>query len=252
MAEPIERMGGSAGGLSQSQEMALAALRGGQTFVRAAEEAGVTRMTLYRWLRGNAHFRAAFNAWQEEAVESARARLVKLADQAVDVVEQALRRSDEKVALRVLRSIGATGKREGQSVNPEVLSLKMELRDKRELRQAEMEMLDHLMEKAGVPAKQRRAVMDGGAQRAQIVEAIQQQKIQSSRFSKAQTIAASDSSQAAPRAVTPQSDVQASESQEKTVRELCNHLQELQLDMELIEAEDDSNDVTDGVGASQA
>ena len=99
MAEAGELVGGSAGGLSQSQEMALAALRGGQTFVRAAEEAGVTRMTLYRWLRGNAHFRAAFNAWQEEAVESARARLIKLADQAVDVVEEALGRSDEKVAL---------------------------------------------------------------------------------------------------------------------------------------------------------
>jgi hypothetical protein len=49
-------------GLSGAQETALAALRGGGTFVRAAEVAQVSRMTLYRWLRGNPQFRAAFNA----------------------------------------------------------------------------------------------------------------------------------------------------------------------------------------------
>jgi hypothetical protein len=163
------------GGLSSAQELALAALRGGGTFVRAAEQAQVSRMTLYRWLRGNPQFRAAFNAWQEEAVESARTRLIKLADQAVDVVEQALRRSDEKVAVKLLGSVGALRKRRGESIDPNVLELQMQLREKQELRQAEMAMLDHLMEKAGMGAERRKQVLAGGAVAAKMAEAVKQE-----------------------------------------------------------------------------
>jgi hypothetical protein len=149
-------------GLSGPQETALAALRAGGTFVKAAEEAGVNRTTVYRWVHGDPNFRAAYNAWQQEAAESARARLVKLADMAVDVVEKALRRDDEKVALKVLRGVGAMRKKRKESTNAEVLELRMQLRDKRELRRAEMGMMQHYLKKMGMPARQRKHVLSGG------------------------------------------------------------------------------------------
>jgi transposase-like protein len=162
-------------GLSGAQETALAALKGGGTFAKAAEEAGVNRTTLYRWVHGDPHFRAAYNVWQREAAESARARLVKLADVAVDVVEKALRRGDEKVALKVLRGMGALRKRRSGSTRPEVLDLQIQLRDKRELGNAERGMLHHLMKKMGMPARQRKHVIAGGRGTSAFLEGVQQE-----------------------------------------------------------------------------
>jgi transposase-like protein len=84
MAEFMGWVEGRVEGLSESQELALAALRAGATFGKAAEAAGVNRTTVYRWVHGDPHFRAAYNAWQQAAAESARARLTQLADLAVD------------------------------------------------------------------------------------------------------------------------------------------------------------------------
>lgn len=67
-------------GLGQTQEAALAALRAGSTFRNAAEVAGVGRCTIYRWMQSDPHFRAAYNVWKLEQRESARGRLLKLAD----------------------------------------------------------------------------------------------------------------------------------------------------------------------------
>lgn len=175
MAEALASRDGRTGGLSGTQETALDALRGGATFASAAQAAGVTRVTVYRWLRGDPHFRAAYNAWQQEVAESARARLVKLADMAVDVVEKALRRGDEKVAVRVLRGIGALHKGQKGSINPEVLDLKIKLRESRELRRAEMGMLNHLMKKMEMPANQRRRVAAGGPETLQLLSEVQQE-----------------------------------------------------------------------------
>lgn len=210
MAEAEASLDGGVEGLSGAQEVALAALRGGGTFVRAAQEAGVSRMTVYRWLRGNPHFRAAFNAWQQEATESARARLVKLADQAVDVVERALGRDDEKVALKVLRGVGVLRKRGGGggSTDPEVLNLQMQLREKRELRRAEMAMLRFLMRKAGMRAQERRRVLAGGRAAAEFMEQVQQESDRRARAAEAQLAGEGDPAEPA---TTPAGFVPAAE-----------------------------------------
>jgi uncharacterized protein YerC len=62
-------------GLGQTQELALAALRKGRTFRQAAQAAGVSRPTIYRWVQSDPHFRAAYNAWKQEQTESALMRL---------------------------------------------------------------------------------------------------------------------------------------------------------------------------------
>jgi uncharacterized protein YerC len=94
-------------GLGQTQEAALAALRTGCTFRQAAHEAGVSRPTIYRWVQSDPHFRAAYNAWKLEQVESARSRLIRLTDKAVDVVENALATDNHRVAVQVLKGSGA-------------------------------------------------------------------------------------------------------------------------------------------------
>jgi hypothetical protein len=175
MAEAMGSSQGRIEGLSGAQETALAALPAGGTFVKAAAEAGVSRVTVYRWVRDDPHFQAAYTAWQQEAAESARARLVKLADKAVDVVERALDRDDEKVALKVLRGVGALRKGRKASTRPEVLDLKIQLRNKRELRRAETAMLGHLMKKLGIPARDRKWALSGRRGTADFMEGLSRQ-----------------------------------------------------------------------------
>src|SRR6185312_3679193 len=80
--------------LSDKQRAAFESLRGGSSFAIAAERAGVGRVTVYRWVKADPNFRAAYNAWRQEMAESAQTRLLKLADKAVDCVEEALKCND--------------------------------------------------------------------------------------------------------------------------------------------------------------
>jgi len=149
--------------LGQKQETALAALRGGSSFPQAAEAAGVGRATVYRWMQSDPQFRAAYNAWQQEQAESARARLLKLADQAVDVVEKALARGDQKIAVGVLKNIGAMRRPDRGATDPEVLALQMDLQREREKYKASEGMVQHLLTTAGLtPAEQRQYIREQG------------------------------------------------------------------------------------------
>lgn len=150
-------------GMSTNQQAALAALRAGCSFPRAAEEAGVSRATVYRWVQRDAVFRAAYNGWQRELAESAHVRLLRLTDKAVEVVEKALDRNDEKTAVKLLKQLGIMRRRRAGSTDEQVLKLKLELKEKRELRRAEGQMTDYLMRKIGMPARERRRVIGGRA-----------------------------------------------------------------------------------------
>ena len=61
--------------LQDKQRVAFESLRGGSSFAVAAERAGVGRVTVYRWVKSDANFRAAYNAWRQELAESAGSRL---------------------------------------------------------------------------------------------------------------------------------------------------------------------------------
>ena len=77
----------------------------GCTLISAADAAGVTRMTLYRWLNHDAKFQAAYNAWQQDAVLNARTKVLSMADTAVNTVGHALK-TDARLAFRFLQSLG--------------------------------------------------------------------------------------------------------------------------------------------------
>ena len=79
-----------------AQQTALAALRAGSSFAKAAVEAGVNRATVYRWVQRDPAFRAAYNAWRAELVESANARLLKMTERAVEVIGEALETGDRR------------------------------------------------------------------------------------------------------------------------------------------------------------
>jgi transposase-like protein len=131
-------------GLGQTQEAALAALRTGSTYRQAAEAAGVSRPTIYRWMQSDPHFRAAYNAWKQEQTESARGRLLKMADQAVDVLEQGLRANDRHVAMQVLKGTGALRQGRREATDPKVLKLQMDLLRFRDEYRAARALVEHL------------------------------------------------------------------------------------------------------------
>lgn len=94
--------------LSVAQHAALQALSSGQTIQDAAGCAGVARNTITRWLRRDPIFRAAFNAWRQEIVESTRARILKMASDAASTVAKAIENGDARIALAVLKDLGLT------------------------------------------------------------------------------------------------------------------------------------------------
>jgi hypothetical protein len=153
-------------GMGETQKTAFEALRAGKAFGEAALAAGVARATVYRWLRTDPYFRAAYNAWQQELVASARARLLKLTDQAVSVVEHSLGRNDKQVAMGVLKSMGAMRGPGRGTTDPEVLALKMELEQKQQQYRAALGLMKHLLTKMGLsPAQQRDYIRANGIEK---------------------------------------------------------------------------------------
>jgi hypothetical protein len=66
-------------------------------------------MTLSRWLKEDPGFRAAFNAWREELVNSTRARLLRTAELAAGAVHKAIEKGDGRLALALLNRLGLAG-----------------------------------------------------------------------------------------------------------------------------------------------
>lgn len=102
----VSRAEAMAMALSPAQRTAIEKLTSGHTMVDSAAAAGVGRATLYRWLKNEPAFQAAFNAWQHDAVATARGRLLALTDIAVTAVGKAMQRGDGRLALKVLERMG--------------------------------------------------------------------------------------------------------------------------------------------------
>jgi hypothetical protein len=152
---------GPAADLPAPQQEALAAIKAGLSFPKAAEAAGVGRTTIYRWVQSDPHFRAAYNAWQHETPESAHARLLKLTEKAVEVVEAAMRRSDEKTAVALLKHLGVLRPRRTGTTEPKVLQVQMLLEKSKREHKADTALAKHLLAKAGLtPREQRRFLSD--------------------------------------------------------------------------------------------
>jgi hypothetical protein len=107
--------------LSGAQRTAIERLTCGSTMVDAATAAGVSRMTLYRWLKNDVQFQAAYNAWQRDAIATGRGRMLGITDAALASLGRALASGGDgggyqppsmaavaqgRLALRVLEKMG--------------------------------------------------------------------------------------------------------------------------------------------------
>lgn len=101
----IAHLGTELGDLPARQRTALVSLAAGHGFNEAARAAGVTRQALFAWRTKDARFQAALNAWQQDAVASARHRLVGLLDGAVTCLSDAIHASDTRTALEIVRRL---------------------------------------------------------------------------------------------------------------------------------------------------
>jgi hypothetical protein len=92
--------------LSDPQRAALSALFSGKAIREAACVARVHRVTVGRWLHHDPHFRAAYNAWRQELIDSSRARLLRTAELATAIVHLAIAKGDGRLALALLKHLG--------------------------------------------------------------------------------------------------------------------------------------------------
>lgn len=103
--------------LSGRQQRALALITDGKSIQEVGETVGVDRTTVYRWIRIDPHFRAAYNAWQLEQRESCRAALLKCAGQAVARIVRSVN-SDPALAWKLVKELGLLGKGQSLEIDP--------------------------------------------------------------------------------------------------------------------------------------
>ena len=92
--------------LTPEQRTAIEWMTAGETALAAATAAGVNRTTVYRWMKSDPQFQAAYNAWQNDVLATAKARLVAATDVAVTAVVNGMARGDAKTALTLLKQLG--------------------------------------------------------------------------------------------------------------------------------------------------
>jgi len=112
------RKGISSGPAVQPETQALAAvlpdnkravldlLRVGKSISETARTAGIDRGTIYRWMKDDVQFCAAYNQWRDETEEFGRSRLAMLTEAAIDSLEAALKAGDARAAMQLLIQLG--------------------------------------------------------------------------------------------------------------------------------------------------
>lgn len=92
--------------VSAQQEAALAALLAGKTIIEAANAAEVDRSTVHRWMKGDFLFQQQLRRCREELRDALQARLLAMAEQAIDTVQKRIKNGDPSTALAILKGIG--------------------------------------------------------------------------------------------------------------------------------------------------
>ena len=127
-------------GLMAEQQTALELLLLGKSVAETAKSAGVARSTVHRWLKHDAAFRAAYNEWHDQLMQSSRSRLLMLTDKATDALEKALEAGDARARLQLLKGMGLIKDEPAGPTDPKEVKTTMELEEKRrkiELRREE-------------------------------------------------------------------------------------------------------------------
>lgn len=117
--------------ITPEQERAIALMASGKTGKEVAAGAGVSRATLYRWLRDDPAFVATWNAWQRDQRQATRAQLLGLSGEAVAAVRGAIQKGDGRLALALLKGMGLLAEQPVGSEEPRLVGRELDL-DRRE------------------------------------------------------------------------------------------------------------------------
>jgi len=82
--------------LSEKQIIAIELLMAGKPVAKVAKAAGVSRVTIYRWLK-NDDFRAELDKRKNALIERSSRKLVGALDQAIDVLIELLKSKNQNV-----------------------------------------------------------------------------------------------------------------------------------------------------------
>jgi hypothetical protein len=77
--------------LTAVQQQALEHLIEGGSISKAAKVAGVSRQTIYRWIREDVDFRTVYDAWHRQVQRSVKDRMAAIGDAAMDNLANAIR-----------------------------------------------------------------------------------------------------------------------------------------------------------------
>ena len=93
--------------LGLDKSLALTTLASGKSVAETSRMMGITRMTIYNWLKKDPEFRAAYNQWHNEVQHSMRGRVAAMADLAIDAVNSALAKGDGRLGMQYLKNMKA-------------------------------------------------------------------------------------------------------------------------------------------------
>ena len=117
--------------LGAEQQVALESLLMGKSIEETARTTGVSRVEIYRWLKQDAAFQAAYNQWHDQLQESCRSRLQALTDKATDALEKALEAGDARTAMQLLKGMGMIKDRPSGPTDVEEVEHSLAVNEKR-------------------------------------------------------------------------------------------------------------------------
>lgn len=132
--------------VTPEQERAIALMVTGKTVKDTALEIGVNRATLFRWMRHDPAFVAAWNAWRREQHQAVRAQLLGLSGEAVAAVRAALGRGDGRIGLALLKGMGMLAAEQPGSEEAQTVRREMDLAKRNEEMKLKSREVDVAME----------------------------------------------------------------------------------------------------------
>jgi Helix-turn-helix of insertion element transposase len=120
------------GGLRPEQERAITLLISGTGVTETAKEVGVSRQTLYAWMK-DSKFAAARNQWHDEMREEGKSLMHTMIRKAAGAVDKALESGDGRLGLRMLEKMGVVKDEEAGPTDAEEIEEKKIARKKKEL-----------------------------------------------------------------------------------------------------------------------
>lgn len=118
--------------LSIPQRQALTALVSGTPVVTTAQQVGVHRTTVHRWITSDPLFRAAYNAFQQEARENSKMKLLSVVQDALGAVTGAIQAGDKRMAYNLLKDLGLLSKIQAGLTNPDILGHQIRIEEARQ------------------------------------------------------------------------------------------------------------------------